>query len=660
MNLRSVTAALLLLAVGCGFPTLRAEFVDPELLRQGPAADPAAPAVVLYRARKVLFDWGVGGGYTQRLRHEVIRIQTESGLRAASHKTFFWSNVEVVAVRARIFQPDGTVVEVEDAQRWADTRGHGAQDVNARYLSFPGARVGSVIELVSLVTTPGFATAEVEDAVDVWPVQQFTFELTAASNLRFETAMFNASAAVRSESPTDDHQRWTYRLAGIAPPPAEEFGPHRSFLVPALAFRGRGLVLSDRLPMIRWIETWLDIVDRDAIHYFSAAMSERFFPRREFSGCPTKACLAERALEVVRAQTRPGGAWDRGRPLAAVAESGQASVTERAVLLRFLLADVGFEAWLAWTTDTLSRQVQQDLPNRSRFNRLLVYLPPQAGVAAPTFIDPDCDFCAPGQLPARSLGAQALAVRVTGRVPGAEVVESAWLPTSGAKAKPSTQRDVHQVTIADSGDAIDRLSMTLEGLVAQTEGRTRAARLSGADDTARHALVRSLSPLAEVTTHQPETCDARLGVCASSVDLTIPAAAVRDGDRLYVPLTFLRPTHERTFSQPERLTDIHFGVDDERIEEVATLVVPPGYALLEVPPPLQASTPGASATVTVEAQVNGARVSRVLERTMGAYPRARYPEFQKVFGAFRSARQLVLTFQRRATEASPGGSATFR
>ncbi|GMU61273.1 MAG: hypothetical protein AMXMBFR34_30360 [Myxococcaceae bacterium] len=54
-----------------------------------------------------------------------------------------------------------------------------------------------------------------------------------------------------------------------------------------------------------------------------------------------------------------------------------------------------------------------------------------------------------------------------------------------------------------------------------------------------------------------------------------------------------------------------------------------------------------SASVKVEATEKGARLTRSLTRRVGEWPKALYPDLQKVATVFKDARHQLLAFEKR-------------
>lgn len=141
-------------------------------------------------------------------------------------------------------------------------------------------------------------------------------------------------------------------------------------------------------------------------------------------------------------------------------------------------------------------------------------------------------------------------------------------------------------------------------------------------------------------------CSEEKGACDITSVVTLPGAAVPDEGRLYLPLSVLSALFEGALAEEERLTDLHFGLDDLLTDETLRVRAPKGYHLARAPKAARASLPGVEMRVECTATTEGATVRRALFRRLGEYPRAAYPDYRRAFQDFQAVRREVLVFEK--------------
>jgi hypothetical protein len=643
MSRLSVLALLSLLASGCATTGLSARFVGPEVLAYDKAKYPDDAAVVLYRADKTRLDTS-GEDFTHVLRHAVVAVQGEGGLDLAEVRVPFGSTEKLVDFIARVIQPDGSTVELDAKSLLSDTNGEGERDSNAHFFRFPDVRVGSVLEYAYVIESPYIWNQDNQDTLGSFPVRQYEFELTASKPLVLETIELNSRSPIEVRTrPNDDHQLY-FQLRDLPPRDEEDWAPHWTFTEPRWAWR----VVAYKANAITydWIRDWDDVVERRGEAFFvDKKLYQGFDERVDFTGCADVACKVQRAQALVREKTNAAASWSREKPLAQVWKSGQASLTERALMLKKLLEDGGVEVWLAYGTDKASQQRTPTFPLWSQFDHLFVYLPRQPGLDAPMPIDPACQFCAPGTLTARHRGIPLFVFR-TASVLGGVDTEGRWATAVAEPATPaSTLRVTHRAQVQADGAVRDAVAFEALGHEAVSRSRSQP----GEQKALRQAreAARRVSSLATVDTARFGPCVAQQAECRWSAERHLPATAVSDGDRWLVSAAALEPHADQLFDAAQRKQDVHFQGDDFTFEEVLELEAPPGFRLATPPAPVSAECAAMSASVKVEPTEQGARLTRRLTRRVGEWPKTLYPELRKVAAVFKDARRHLLVFEKR-------------
>lgn len=631
---------VVVLGAGCTAGGLSARFVTPDVLAWDKAKYADDAAVVLYRADKTRLD--NREDTTRFMRHEVFAIQGEGGFDLAEVRVPFRSNYSLVEFVARVVQPDGSEQRFDAKHLLSDVNGKGERDVNAHFFRFPDVRVGSVLEYAYVVEAPFLWSADEQDTLGAFPVRHYEFELSASKPLVLETIELNSTSpiAVRSRA-SGDHELY-FELRDLPPRAKESWAPHWTWTEPRWAWRvvawKRGTITTD------WLRDWKDVVQRRGqAFYVDSKLYDGFDLKADFSSCPEVSCKVQRALDLVRTKTNSHATWSREEPLAQALASGQASVTERALMLRKLLEDGGLDVWLAYGTDRAGRQRADTFPSFSQFDHLFVHLPVQPGLAEPMTVDPDCQFCPPGTLTARHRGIPLYVFR-TSSLLGTASTEGRWTTAWAEPALPSQTRVTHRAQVQADGAVVDQVAFEAQGLEAVSQARNPPM----GQKVQREALeaARGVMSLASVAEARFGPCTAKDAVCHWEARRTLPVMAVNDGARWLVSAAVLEPWSDSLFDREKREQDVHFSWDDFTWEEVLELEAPPGYRLAAAPPAVKEEHDALSAFVSVEATAKGARLVRRLTRRLGEWPKATYPRLREVARAFQAARRQVLVFER--------------
>ncbi|MFO0593684.1 MAG: DUF3857 domain-containing protein [Myxococcaceae bacterium] len=632
---------LALLACGCATTVERAWVTDAQLAYE-PERYPDDAAVILYRGDKTTLEVN-GSASTSRVeRHEVIAVRGENGFWLAEVKVPYRAQDTLAGFRARLVQPDGTRKEFDAKSFLSDVSGKGERTLNAHYFRFPEVKVGSILEYWWVIESDGLYRADEQETLGSYPVKLYEFELAAAKPLVVETIEWNGAAPIQQQEWSNGEHHLRFSLTDLPRREPEDFAPHFSFVEPRWAWRV--LAWRDRGVSYDWLRDWKDVVERNGRRfYFEPELFKGFSLSIDPAGCNDVPCLVSRGFNAIVDRTVDWNiAWGRAENLQSALTSGAASITERAVMLRSMLERAGVEAWLAYGTDALAQQLSPGFPRFEQFDHLFVYLPRQKGLDLPMTIDPDCDFCTPGQLTARHRG-QPIYVFKTQPVLSSSLTEGRWDTANGPAAPASEKRFTHAATIQADGSIDDTISTESLGLDAERwsedfKHRNDKLRQREVDEWARS------SGLAEVKTSTWGECEHRKARCQWKSDARFPAQAWKSGDGWAVHLGFLNAAFSDLFDPERRTADVHFTWDDFSLVEVLELTAPPNTRLVLMPPPVNVNAGSLRASVKVERTPTGARVTRRLDRSIGVEPKSKYDDLRAAADAFKRARQLVLTF----------------
>lgn len=641
LRLRSGRALLLaaVLASGCA-TTGKAEFLSAKALEFDASKYPDDAALVLYRKDHTELIENGSEDYTDSVRHEVIAVLGEGGFDLAEVRIPLWSKSKLLHFNARVVQPDGTQQTFDGAQMLTDTGGKGDHDAGAKFFRFPDVRVGSVLEYSWRVESPGLWSADDQDTLGVFPVKKYEFELTAPRTLVLETIEFNGGSPIQVRNLNDGGHQLHFELENLPPRRDADFAPHWTFTEPrwawrAVAYKSRGFKTD-------WLRDWKDVVEgRGRVFFVEGKLEKDLTVPLDVSGCADVKCKVERAMALlVKRTTTRGVKWNREEKLASALESGKASVVERALLLKFLLAREGLDVWLGYGTGRLSQQTSPTFPRLAQFDHLFVHLPVQPGVDQAVTLDPSCDYCGFGQLPTRYLGTPVYVFKTKPELSQVDTT-GRWITAAEDEPPPSRFVVTHQARLHADGTVSDQLAVRTTGTSALEHlERQRTWTAKKLKETEQNALSH-VSPLAIVAKVNWSQCDA--AGCGWDTEVSFPLEASSDGRRWLVPTTVLARVWEGFFESPQREVDVHFN-DSELIEEIFELAVDDGLELTSVPPPLSLELEGLSAEVSFEKTPRGVRVKRKLAHDVGAVSKHDYAALREAVEGFRRGRREVLVF----------------
>lgn len=637
----------LLFAQGCATTSaLDTGFLSREALAYDTAKYPDDPAVILYRADKLLLDTGQNqNSSSEVLRHQALAVLNEAGFDFAEVRIPFRNTQELVVLKARVLQPDGSVRELNPADLLSDTNGKGEQDVQARFFRFPDVRIGSILEYVSIIRSTGIIGADDQDTLGSLPVKHYDFELTGGRPLVLEAIEYNSTRPIDVTELNDGRHRLRFSLNDLGRRASEPWAPHWTFTEPRWAFRvigwKRGQITDT------WYRDWQDVTEAFARRTYTAPEAYAgFTDRPDLSRCADARCKVDTATNWVREKTSTLGVdTNRERPLAEAFKTGKASGRERAMALRRILQEAGIEAKLAMTTDAFSRQTTRSFPEWDQFNHTVVSVPAQPPqLARPIVIDLEAEYCAPGELPPALKDQPGFVFWMVGGEVGAGEGAGEWVTLEGPPCRASVGKEQHRARLDGTGTLVDRIESSGEGDRSegfQQEHQDWSARQLTQKMQARGGEV---SPVGSSSDIAWTTCDRLLGVCGRTVTVTAPQFAVRDGKNWLLPLTFLTALYEHIDAE-QRATGLAIKPSWGVTEEVVELEGPPGFHVARLPDPVMASAPGLSVRVVAEKTKQGVRLSRRVSFGAGLYPVEDYPKQRATLEAFRALRSTVLTFE---------------
>jgi hypothetical protein len=639
-----VLLVLLVMASGCATTSeLNANWLTPDQLVYDASKYPDDAAVVLYRADRYLLET-TGNDFSEVLRHVVVAIQREGGFDLAEVKIPFNTRQDIVVLKARVVQPDGTVKEVSARDVLVDTNGKGERDWQAKFFRFPDVQVGSVLEYVWVVRSPWIVGADDQDTLGEFPVRSYDFELVGSRKLVLETIEYNSTQPIDVAELNDGRHRLRFSLRDLPPREPEQWMPHWTFTEPRWAYRVLGYK-SSTLVTDNWYREWTDVVEPLARRSFVDPETFEGLPRPDLSKCADAQCKVTTATEWIREKTSTLGVnSNRELKLGEAFQSGKASAKERAMILRKVLDEAGVEAKLAFTTRYLARQTARSFPEVDQFDRLHVYVPAQPSIPRPMAIELEAEFCPAGSLSPTVAGQPAFVFWMEGGAVGRGVVKGEWLTLEGDPGVVTRRRDVHAARLEGDGSLVDDHAMVVEGELSEPWQQNHLNWRARDFERDLERRAGSVSPLAKSVNPRWTECDRLKGRCGYALTMKARRYAVRDGTSWLVPLKLLTPLYE-VFDVRERRHEVHIGGGVGPVEETLELQAPPGFHAAQVPDTVTETVPGVSVRITAERTKTGVRVTRRVALKPGVYPRDAYLKMRDTLERFQAVRNTVLTFE---------------
>jgi len=642
--MRGVLVALVV-SSGCATTSqLSTDWLTPDVLAHDASKYPDDAAVVLYRADRYLLET-TGGNSSERLSHVAIAVQREGGFDLAEVRVPFNARQELLVLKARVLQPDGTIKELSPRDVLVDTNGKGERDTQAKFFRFPDVRLGSVLEYLWVVRTPWILATEDQETLGAFPVKAYDFELTGSRRLVLETIEYNSTQPIDVTLLDDGRHRLRFSLRDLPPREPEQWMPHWTFTEPRWAYRVLGYKVST-LVTNNWYREWTDVVEAFARRAMvEPGTFDGFTARPDLSKCTDARCKVLTATDWLREKTSTlGVATDRELKLAEAFQSGKASNRERVMMLRKVLDEAGVDVKFAATTQLLARQTARSFPEWEQFDRLLVYVPAQPSIPRPIAIELEAEYCPAGTLSPTVAGQPAFVFTLLGGVVGDGLMQGEWVTLDAEPTVQPGRRDVHAARLEADGTLVDDHEMRVEGELSEPWQHHKLSWRTRDFERDLEARATAVSRLTRSTRARWLDCDRLEGRCGYAVTLQAPRYAVRDGAAWLVPLKVLTPLYE-VFDVRERRHEVHIGGGVGPVEETIELAAPPGFHATKVPDTVTESVPGLSVRITAERTKTGVKVSRRVVLTPGRYPKEAYPAMRDTLERFQAVRNTVLTFE---------------
>lgn len=599
------------------------EWAEPETSWNDEKDTGDAVGVILLREERFVFQkLGLyGDGRSEVHFHIVQKLLTEAGIDAMATTVPWPKKGKLLHLDARTIAPDGTITFVTEEQLFAeeahlgkDERGN-AVGQNLRRFTFPRVEVGSVLELSWAFEMPGLYSGWTEvDVLGELPIRKYVIEFVVEKVAQPDFMVVNHTVAPRLVDKGDGMQHLVLEWTDLPARKYEAYSPSSRTAEPWWMYRTIAYRYPNRL--ITLAASWEDAVRgrlRDLLH---KGEGKEGVVLREAGACNgAQACLVDAALAQVRdsvAWTGHDDVFDFRSP-GAIKASGEASSSEKAALLWTLLDSVGISARLAGLARAHTNEVDKSFPHTAWLNHTVV----KATVdGADVWLDPSCEYCTRGELPAWSLGREALVATWSG-----DDLKVAWETTAGRlPATADRAGSVTELRVAEDGSV--EVVRSVDSSAERALQVCRTTRSWNDDDWRESAedLVRGWSRTGRVRASTNGQCQKAAGTYTRSVEAQLHSFVGRVGDKLVVPLS-LFDTPISVARHKERTQS--FVVPWPAVYDDELRIVPPqGWTIAKTPAGFERQFGGVTLRVDVTPQGSGLSIKRQLRLEAGVTPAA--------------------------------------
>ena len=551
-------------------------------------------------------------------RRKVIRVLNPSGLRELDevYFPFAWGDQELRVLRVEVHHADGRMETARTDRGW-----------EASVVDVPELEVGDVIDLEWKVSDRrttyfgqyfGLDHAMSPDPSRPTRESHLVLLVPEELPLKFHTiAMGGLEAEV--ETTEDFGTRHSWQVTGLMPQRIETLMPHPEETVARVQASSYG----------SWEDFgawWWSLIEAEI--RVSSEMREKVAELTD--GLEGVRAQVEAVYDFVANDIRYN-AWEFGvhgyQPYSApVIFSRQfGDCKDKAILLRAMLSEVGIEAYPVLILRSADgrhggRRHEEDLTLAmvNHFNHCIAYLPPQ-GDLPETWLDGTARLHPYTVLPYDDRGAQVLIVRPDG-------VERVRIPFDPAEVN----RRAFHYTLRFANDGSAQVDLVL-----RPQGRwdpSARSTFAGGDQDRLEAVEQMMSsllgPLQGSVTYDIQDVEQ----LDQPLVLLFGAEASRLGrvieDRIEIP-AMIEPLQlmQRVASEASRQSDLLLSTAHER-EVTMDIILPEGWMLKELPPPVQLECPDARYSWSIERGEDGLRVLERFEQLTHRIPAERYDRFR--------------------------------
>lgn len=652
-----VYGLLVAVALGCGctsFLALEPRPFDTALHAGVQPGDPKdAAALVLSDDTQVLIGAGAGAAaFTEIRKYRAVRVLSEQGFSEGAAHVFFPRKGVLKDFRARTILPNGGEEIVDVASLIADDAAFGEDGVSTRSFQFPRVEIGAVLEYSYVVRVPNIWASDQQSIGGEYPILDYRLEYVFDRYTRPDLLLKNIAASFDywKDSST---QHVVVHLKNLPARKRQPLEPPARDLHPWLIWR----IIDVRAPGWTWVitSTWGDTATLEQRELVLEKKGYGEVPAltRSDACLKARACVVGAVLGHLRENATFTGFGREARAIGEVVRSRQANAAERALLAWGMLNKAGVDVRIANMARVGTGGVDETLPAGAWFNHSLLYLPAR-GTEPALWVDPSCDHCAVGVLPAWSRGGRAVVYEVgpSERSNKQTFHARRFADVVGNPDVMSVHRRTARVVLDEDGNAtfdVTELAAGADGLAHRAEERERT---SVESKRSAEASIKRDFAAARIDEAGPWLCVPAKGTCERASRFAVPGFVTLDGADFLIGSAFRWTTNDTAMEgEEERRHDVFIPINEEWRDEVR-FTLPEGRRVPSLPSPLQVM----DATGTMEAKAmveDGVLVLRRIQvDRAGRHGRAAWEARKQSFAKFRAWAAQVL----RATRQEPAAA----
>jgi len=581
-------------------------------------------------------------------RHETLAVLNPAGFDAPV-RIPLGKNIQLQYLKVRTIDPDGSVIEVtpEQVREEKSTASFQGQEIEVvtKIFRFPSVKAGSRIEYAFAIDSRTQWILETKRIMGELPIAHYHAEISVPVTKAFALRLHHSPGTRIAEREDAKYRFISFDLYDLPAASKEPFAAPWRLVEPWWAFRSTQRELG-RLRVNQY--TWAQVEFFDAGWlYHEGRTWAKDIPIRLAADCDQdRRCRLERVLAFVRDRAKLRGFTDglRRRPLKEVLSTGEADNIEKAMLVWAALNQVGVDSHFALVSRDPGLQFEHDFPLPGQYDHVILRVPWQHGIVGSIFVDPSCEACTPGQIPAWIEGREALVLR--DRSEGNEIVyETEFERVTGEPGPASLTRALIEVQLKASGDASGSFTVERSGADA-VESQIQTA--TWQRERWRESITKAVTervPNARVGLIVPQVCDRGHAACRLVASWSAPSYATEDGDRIAVPLTWLG-AFERTNRPPDPRRATVFIPRSTRVDERIFFHLPPGYVAGDLPKAVSLQSSVADITLEVESRPGEVSFRRSLVFHAGEYPPDAWASFDADLESYVAMRRMLFTVQK--------------
>ncbi len=580
----SVTLVLGLLA--CLPPTAWAQSFPPaspeELKMASEPLAPGAPAIILYRQ--------VDRDDNRRTPHEDnyvrIKILTEEGRKYADTEIpFYKQNQDVVHIRARTIEPDGSIVNFDGQVFEKSIVKSRAVRYMAKTFTLPDVQVGGIVEY--------------SYTIDLKENFIYDSHWILSNELFTKSARFSLKPYENNYFPM--HLRWAWQ--GLPPGSEAKEGPDRVVRMEATnipAFHREDFMppANELMSRVDFIYSE-DLPENDEASFWKKVGKKRNGQLESFIG--KHKSMEEAVAQIVSPtdspETKLRKIYDRvqqvrntsyelrkteqeeKRDKEKIAENvediwkrGYGNGVQLTWLYLALVRAAGFEAYGAWVS---SRHEYFFTPKTMQSGKLNANVVLVKLNGKDLYFDPGAAFTPFGLLTWAETGTPGLRLDKDG---------GSWITTTLPLSSESRIERNAKMTLSDTGDLEGRLTVTYVGL----EAMYRRLEHRNSDEVARKIFLEDhlkaqIPAASEVElTNKPDWSGSETPLIAE-FNLKIPGWVSGAGKRAVMPVGLFTAAEKRIFEHENRIHPIYFEYPFEKMDDVS-IELPAGWQVDSLPP----------------------------------------------------------------------------